>query len=65
MAKKPDKDKRAAAAERKDAEGQFVRTRHGERNDGVDSAEPRVITGSEDATFDTDPRDDAPDSKKG
>lgn len=40
---------------RKDAEGQFARSPHGRRNSGVSSAEPRVITGDEDATFDTDP----------
>jgi len=39
----------------KDARGQFVRTRKGRKNSGVSSAEPRVITGDEDATFDTDP----------
>ena len=35
---------------RKDAEGQFARTRHGADNNGVASAKPRVITGSDDAT---------------
>lgn len=40
----------------KDAKGQFVRTDHGRDNSGVASAEPRVITGDEDATFDTDPK---------
>ena len=39
----------------KDAEGQFARTGHGGGNDGVDSAAPQVVTGDEDATFDTDP----------
>jgi hypothetical protein len=39
-----------------DAKGQFVRSRHDADNDGVVSAEPRVITGDEDATFDTDPQ---------
>jgi hypothetical protein len=38
-----------------DAKPQFVRTRKGASNSGVSSAEPRVITGDEDATFDTDP----------
>lgn len=31
---------------------QFVRSRHGADNDGVASAEPRVIAGDVDATFD-------------
>jgi hypothetical protein len=48
-------DRGAPARERRDAEGQFVRAKHGRRNDGVDSAAPSVITGSKDATFDTDP----------
>lgn len=46
-----------------DAKGQFVRSRHDADNDGVVSAEPRVITGDEDATFDTDPA--ARDGKRG
>lgn len=40
----------------KDARGQFVKGRHGAKNDGVSSAKPRVITGTEDATFDRDPK---------
>ena len=36
---------------RKDAEGQFVRTREGCSNNGVASAKPRVITRSDDATI--------------
>lgn len=43
----------------RDAAGQFVRSKHGSRNDGVLSASPRVVTGSDDATFDTDPKPDA------
>jgi hypothetical protein len=35
---------------RKDAEGQFARTREGRSNNGVASAKPRVITHSDDAT---------------
>lgn len=35
---------------RKDAEPQFVRSRAGADNDGVISAKPTVITGSDDAT---------------
>lgn len=38
-----------------DAKPQFVRSRKGAHNSGVSSAEPRVITGDEDATFDTHP----------
>jgi hypothetical protein len=38
-----------------DAAGQFVRTRHGAENDGLSSAEPRVISGDGDATFEDDP----------
>ncbi|PTM94176.1 hypothetical protein [Mycoplana dimorpha] len=34
----------------KDAQGQFRKTRKGATNDGVSSAKPRVITGSDDAT---------------
>jgi hypothetical protein len=34
----------------KDAQGQFVGTQHGGKSDGVASAKPTVITGSEDAT---------------
>lgn len=33
-----------------DAQGQFVGTQHGGENDGVVSAKPTVITGSQDAT---------------
>ena len=39
-----------------DAKPQFVRSREGARNSGVSSAKPRVITGTEDATFETDPK---------
>jgi hypothetical protein len=38
-----------------DAKPQFVRSRKGADNSGVSSAEPRVITGDEDATFTTHP----------
>jgi hypothetical protein len=34
----------------KDAQGQFVGTQHGGESDGVVSAKPTVITGSQDAT---------------
>ncbi|MCG6116130.1 MAG: hypothetical protein MEQ84_13130 [Mesorhizobium sp.] len=44
-----------------DAKPQYVRTRKGAHNSGVSSAEPRVITGDEDATFETHPeRDEQP-----
>jgi hypothetical protein len=39
----------------KDAAGQFVRSKHGRDNDGLSSAEPRVISGGGDAAFDDDP----------
>ena len=38
-----------------DAKPQIVRSRKGAYNSGVSSAEPRVITGDEDATFETHP----------
>ena len=34
-----------------DAKPQYVRSRKGAHNSGVSSAEPRVITGDEDANF--------------
>lgn len=34
----------------KDARGQFARSQAGRKNDGVHSAKPVVVTGSEDAT---------------
>lgn len=52
------KDKSPAGKIREDAKPQYVRTRKGARNSGVASAEPRVITGDEDATFDTEPDGD-------
>ncbi|MDQ0996497.1 hypothetical protein QFZ34_001679 [Phyllobacterium ifriqiyense] len=38
---------------KKDAKGQFAKTRHGAKNDGVSSANPRIMSGKEDgdATF--------------
>ncbi len=39
----------------KDAEGQFVRTREGAKNNGVSSAKPRDITHSDDATVHRNP----------
>lgn len=52
----------AAGDIRKDAQGQFVRTREGADNDGVISAKPTVINGSEDATVHKKP-DGAPPGK--
>ncbi len=49
----------AVAPIEKDAEGQFARLRGANSNSGVSSAAPRVLTGDEDATFDTDPGDRA------
>ncbi|MBU4530911.1 MAG: hypothetical protein KUA37_14130 [Desulfomicrobium sp.] len=42
---------------RKDAKGQFARSEKGSTNNGVISAKPRVITGSDDATSHTKSRD--------
>jgi len=46
-----------------DAQPQFVRSRKGAHNSGVSSAKPRVITGDEDATFDTNPRPPKPEKE--
>jgi hypothetical protein len=46
-----------------DAKPQFVRSRKGADNSGVSSAEPRVVTGDEDATFTTQPERDRPHPK--
>ncbi len=40
---------------RQDAEGQFAKKQHGGDATGVASARASVVTGTEDATFDTDP----------
>lgn len=44
---------------RDDAKGQFARTRHGAKNDGVSSANPRVLSGKRDgdATFKADAKE--------
>lgn len=47
--------KKDADRVRDDAKPQFFPSRKSAHNSGVASAEPRVITGDEDATFDTDP----------
>lgn len=56
--KKPESEERAVKA-------QFVRTRHGADNNGVESADPEVISGKEsgDATFPIE-KDDVPKGKK-
>ncbi|MDI6029244.1 hypothetical protein QBK99_24060 [Corticibacterium sp. UT-5YL-CI-8] len=46
-----------------DAKAQYVKSREGADNSGVSSAEPRVITGDEDATFDTRPEKKPRDEK--
>ena len=48
----------------KDAQPQFVQSREGADNSGVSSAEPRVITGDEDATFTNHPERRKPRPKK-
>jgi hypothetical protein len=48
-------DKKDVDKIHKDAKPQYVRSRKGANNSGVASAEPRVITGDEDATFTTHP----------
>ena len=47
---------------RHDAEGQFAKKQHGGHASGVASARASVVTGTKDATFDTDP--DAKDGKR-
>lgn len=37
--------------------GAFAGTQHGGSNDGVTSAKPQVVTGQEDASFETNPRE--------
>jgi hypothetical protein len=51
MTDKQDQTSRTGAAAEKDAEGQFVQSKHGAHNNGVTSATPRVTTGTDDATF--------------
>jgi hypothetical protein len=50
------RSQKAASKIENDARGQFVQSRRGAKNDGVPSAKPRVITGTDDATFDRDPK---------
>lgn len=54
-ASKPDGETNTQPAAERDAAPQFRQTRHGATNDGVSSAKPRVITGSDDATVNRDP----------
>lgn len=61
MTERPQKHGKTAAEE--DARGQFRKTRKGATNNGVASAKPRVITGSDDATINkhppgTEPKED-------
>lgn len=56
--------KKKAETIHEDAKPQFVRNRKGADNSGVSSAEPRVITGDEDATFDEDPKGPPPKNKQ-
>ncbi|WP_275783587.1 hypothetical protein [Pararhizobium gei] len=52
----PDKPKTDGATDvRKDAQGQFANPRKHSDNNGVASAKPRVITGSDDATANKNP----------
>lgn len=46
----PKTDAKQKNAIEKDAQGQFAGTQHGGESDGVVSAKPTVINGSEDAT---------------
>lgn len=45
-----EKSRKHAQAIRKDAEGQFAKPLKGDTHDGIASAKPTVITGSDDAT---------------
>lgn len=49
------------ARQRKDAKGAYAKPLHGNHNDGVASADPRVLSGkpSGDATFDTEGDEDS------
>lgn len=47
---KPSGDVSSKSTIEQDAKGQFVGTQHGGKSDGVVSAKPTVVTGSEDAT---------------
>lgn len=57
------KNKASQSGPEKDAKGQFVRTRHGADNDGVLSANPRVLSGKKDgdATFKADAKENEKD----
>ncbi|MCO6187802.1 hypothetical protein [Rhizobium sp. L1K21] len=44
-------DKKTEKEVERDAGPQFVQSQHGRENNGVDSAKPRVITHSDDATI--------------
>ena len=55
MAKKQDAGGDEVRDIREDAKGQFAKKQHGGDATGVASARASVVTGTEDATFDTDP----------
>lgn len=55
MARRTGSGQTAADQIRQDARGQFAKSGHGRRHNGITNAAPRVIAGDEDATFDTDP----------
>lgn len=57
MTSKQDDAKKAGKIE-KDAKGQFAPAQSGRHSSGVSSARASVVTGTEDATFDTDPGKD-------
>jgi len=62
----PDKSKNESVSEiHKDAQGQFAPKQAGGQSDGVASAKPTVITGSEDATVHNKPPHPVPDDKVG
>jgi hypothetical protein len=57
------KNKASQSGPKNDAKGQFVKTRHGADNDGVLSANPRVLSGKKDgdATFKADAKENEKD----
>jgi hypothetical protein len=64
MAKIPGKDE-AKSSPQADAKGQYARTRHGSTNDGMASANPRVLSGKSDgdATFKNDAKENERDRR--
>ena len=51
------RDDRKSAGE-KDAAGQFVQSRHGEKNDGVTNAQPRIFENTDDNAVNKKPNED-------